>query len=51
MHRRLRQAGVAAELYVFDGLWHAFFIYPTLPESRETYDIIASFFDAHLGNR
>lgn len=48
-HRRLRAAGVPADLFVFDGMWHAFFIYPKLPESRETYDIMARFFDQHLG--
>lgn len=49
MHRRLREAGVDAELFVFDGLWHAFFVYPGLPESRETYAIIGRFFDDRLG--
>lgn len=49
MHRRLRAEGVEAELFVFDGLGHAFYIYPDLPESRETYDILARFFDQHLG--
>jgi acetyl esterase/lipase len=48
-HRRLRAAGVSADLFVFDGMWHAFFIYPKLPESRETYLIMARFFDRHLG--
>lgn len=48
-HRRLRSAGVPADLFVIDGMWHAFFIYPKLPESRETYDIMARFFDRHLG--
>lgn len=49
MHRQLRAADVDAELFVFDGLWHAFFIYPRLPESRETYQIVARFFDDRLG--
>ena len=51
MHRRLRELGVDAELFMFDGLWHAFFIYPALPESRETYGIIGRFFDSHLGRQ
>jgi len=49
MHRRLRAVGVEAELYLFDGLWHAFVVDCTLPESREVYGIIARFFDTHLG--
>jgi acetyl esterase/lipase len=51
MHRRLRAVGVDAELYLFDGLWHAFVVDCTLPESREVYGIVARFFDTHLGHR
>lgn len=50
MHRQLREAGAEAELFVFDGLWHAFFVFPGLPESRETYAIITRFFDERLGH-
>jgi epsilon-lactone hydrolase len=49
MQRRLWQAGVDAELVIFDGLWHAFMIHPELPESREVYEIVGRFFDRHLG--
>jgi acetyl esterase/lipase len=49
MHRKLKAAGDDSELFVFDGLWHAFLVYPRLPESRETYAIIDRFFSAHLG--
>ncbi|MET0755656.1 MAG: alpha/beta hydrolase fold domain-containing protein [Pseudoxanthomonas sp.] len=49
MHRRLLAAGVDADLVLFDGLWHAFFVFPDLPESQETYGIVARFFDRHLG--
>jgi epsilon-lactone hydrolase len=49
MHRRLRAVGVDAELYLFDGLWHAFVVDCSLPESREVYGIVARFFDSHLG--
>ena len=49
MHRRLLGAGVDAELVVFDGLWHAFLVFPDLPESKEAYTLIARFFDRHLG--
>jgi monoterpene epsilon-lactone hydrolase len=51
MHRRLRAVGVDAELYLFDGLWHAFIVDCSLPESREVYGIVARFFDSHLGRR
>ncbi|MGH8028269.1 MAG: alpha/beta hydrolase [Pseudoxanthomonas sp.] len=49
MQRRLLAAGVDAELVIFDGLWHAFFVYPELPESKEAYGLIARFFDRRLG--
>ena len=49
MHRRLLGAGVDADLVVFDGLWHAFLVFPDLPESKEAYTLIARFFDRHLG--
>ena len=49
MHRRLAAAGVRSELYLFDGLWHAFFVDADLPESIEAYKLIADFFDRNLG--
>jgi epsilon-lactone hydrolase len=45
----LVRAGVEAELHVWDGLPHAFWYNSNLPESREVYDVIARFFDRHLG--
>ena len=48
-HRRLAAAGVKSELFLFDGLPHAFFMWPDMPESREAFAIIARFFDRHLG--
>src|SRR5581483_8396047 len=39
MQRRLWECGVDAELFLFDGLGHAFMMDPALPESRETYGI------------
>jgi acetyl esterase/lipase len=48
-HRRLAALGVPSELQVFDGLPHAFFVWPGMPESREAYRLIAAFFDRHLG--
>ena len=50
-HRRLSAAGAVSDLYVFDGLPHAFFVWPDMPESHEAYRIIARFFDRHLGQR
>lgn len=50
-HRRLTAAGVASELQLFDGLPHAFFMWPDMPESIEAYRLIAGFFDRHLGTR
>ncbi|HUD30876.1 MAG TPA: alpha/beta hydrolase [Novosphingobium sp.] len=47
-HRDLVKAGVDADLHVWDGLWHAFFTDPDLPESRDAYAVIARFFADHL---
>ena len=47
-HRELVKAGVDAELHVWDGLGHAFFYDPQLPESREAYRVMADFFIDHL---
>lgn len=47
-HRRLAEAEVPSELYLFDGLPHAFFVWPDMPESREAYRLIAAFFGRHL---
>jgi monoterpene epsilon-lactone hydrolase len=44
----LNNAGVDAELHVWDGLPHAFWYNSDLPESREAYQVIARFFDRHL---
>jgi acetyl esterase/lipase len=48
MHRRLIAHGVDAELFLFDGLWHAFQIFPDLPESTEVYGLLARFFNRTL---
>ena len=47
----LTQAGVEAELHVWDGMWHAFFVDPDLPESQQVYRVIVKFFDRHLARR
>jgi acetyl esterase/lipase len=49
MARRLADAGVDARLFVFDGMPHAFFMTPGLPESQEAYRLISGFFDRELG--
>jgi epsilon-lactone hydrolase len=45
----LTDAGVEAELHVWDGMWHAFFFDPDLPESQQVYRVVVRFFDRHLG--
>ncbi len=47
----LSNVGVETELHIWDGMWHAFFIDPDLPESKEVYGVIVKFFDRHLGRR
>lgn len=44
----LTQAGVDAELHIWNGMWHAFFVDPDMPESMQAYHVIAGFFDRHL---
>jgi acetyl esterase/lipase len=49
-HRKLRRAGVEAELQVFEGMSHAqYYFNPLMPESKEAFTEIARFFDKHLG--
>jgi acetyl esterase/lipase len=48
-HRRLAALGVQSELQLFDGLGHAFFVWPDMPESIEAYRLVSAFFDRHLG--
>ena len=48
LHRRLLAAGVEARFVLFDGLWHAHHMDVDLPESVETYKIIADFFRQYL---
>ena len=50
VHRKLRQAGVDAELQVFEGQSHAHYMRDaSAPETREAFEEIARFFDRHLG--
>lgn len=48
-HRKLRRAGVEADLHVYEGLSHAQYLYdPTLTLPKEVFGEIARFFDARL---
>jgi monoterpene epsilon-lactone hydrolase len=49
-HRKLRRAGVEAELQVYEGMSHAQYNFDAFaPETKETFTEIARFFDKHLG--
>ncbi|WP_168598875.1 alpha/beta hydrolase [Rhizobium sp. SG570] len=49
LHRKLRQSGVNAQLQVFEAMSHAQYLRDdTMPETREVFEEIASFFDRHL---
>jgi acetyl esterase/lipase len=49
-HRKLRRAGVEAELQVFEGMSHAQYNFDaSAPETKEVFGEIARFFDKHLG--
>jgi epsilon-lactone hydrolase len=48
-HRKLRQAGVVAELQVFEGFSHAQYLFdPAAPETKEAFAEITAFFDRYL---
>jgi monoterpene epsilon-lactone hydrolase len=52
VHRKLRAAGIDAELEVYEGQSHAQYSRDDrLPETREAFGEITSFFDKHLGHR
>lgn len=48
LHRKLRNAGVDADLNVFEGMWHVFWENPGMPESREAMSAEAAFFNRRL---
>jgi acetyl esterase/lipase len=51
VHRKLRQAGVEAQLEVFEGMSHARYQFDDrVPETREAFGEIAAFLDKHLGH-
>jgi epsilon-lactone hydrolase len=45
----MRQAGVAAELRVWEGLWHVFEFNPEIPEGEASLKEIAAFIEGRLG--
>ncbi len=48
-HRKLRNAGVPAELHVFEGMSHTtYLIAHQSPESRDAFAEVAAFFERHL---
>ncbi len=51
LDRKFLSAGADARLVVFEGLPHAFWNNPGLPESKEADGIMASFFNQELGKR
>ncbi|WP_175105323.1 alpha/beta hydrolase [Pararobbsia alpina] len=51
VHRKLREAGVDAQLEVFEGMSHAQYqVDDRIPEDREAFGEITEFFDKHLGH-
>jgi acetyl esterase/lipase len=50
VHRKLRQAGVEAELHVYEAQSHAHYMRDVnAPETREAFEEIGKFFQRHLG--
>jgi len=49
LHRKLRSAGVEADLNVFEGMWHGFDDDTETPESHEALTDLARFMSTHLG--
>ena len=50
-HRKLRRAGVVADLHVYEGQSHAQYGFNVdAPETKEAFTEIARFFDRHLGH-
>ena len=47
----LTKRGVKTELHVWDGMFHGFFYNADVPESRDAYNMMISFFDRNLGTK
>lgn len=51
MHRKLRKAGVHAELHLVEGASHfTYFIEPFAEESQDIFTEMGRFLDTHLGS-
>ncbi|MGF6919288.1 alpha/beta hydrolase [Paraburkholderia sp. 40] len=51
VHRKLREAGIDAQLEVFDGMSHAQYqMDDRIPETKEAFGEITEFFNKHLGH-
>ena len=48
LHSKLVAAGVDARLHVWEGGRHAFFYDESVPEAREAYQVMATFFKQRL---
>jgi epsilon-lactone hydrolase len=49
VHRKLRDAGVIADLIVFEGLSHYQYLFsPDAPETKEHFADLSAFFDKYL---
>jgi monoterpene epsilon-lactone hydrolase len=49
--RALTNAGVEANLHLWDGMGHCFFFDVDLPESKEAFAVMTRFFDSRLGRK
>lgn len=49
-HNELARLGVETRLHGWDGMFHGFIYNSELPESREAYDIMVTFFEQHLAD-
>ncbi len=47
-HLALKKAGVRAELYVWEGMWHGWNSEVNLPESQDYYEVMSKFFKNEL---
>lgn len=50
VHRQLVRAGVDAQIQLWDGMWHSFYQDVQIPESKEVYEVLAKWFEHHLGS-
>ncbi len=48
LHRVLREAGIDADLHVFDAMWHAFTANTEMPEAQTVQRLVLDFLDAQL---